>query len=69
MNWIRQQSPQLVKWLAISMFGLAFIFVYLSQDTTFPADAVLIVAAIVSGVAGFGMWLIYGDKVDGGPRR
>jgi drug/metabolite transporter (DMT)-like permease len=69
MNWIRQQSPQLVKWMALSMFGLAFILVYYAQNTTSPVDVILIIAAIISGVAGFALWLIYGEKVDGGPRR
>jgi drug/metabolite transporter (DMT)-like permease len=69
MNWIRQQEPQLIKWIALALFGLAFILVYYAQSTTSPTDVILIIGAIISGVAGFAMWLIYGEKVDGGPRR
>jgi CHASE2 domain-containing sensor protein len=69
MDRIRQLSPQALKWLALSLFVVAFVLVYLAQRTTSPADVVFIVVAIVSAVGGFGLWLMYGERVDGGPRR
>lgn len=69
MDWFRKQDPQVVKWLALAMFGLAFILVYYANRTTSPVDIILIVLGIVSGVTGFALWLMYGDMVDRGPRR
>lgn len=69
MDWFRKQDPQVVKWVALAMFGLAFIFVYYANRTTTPTDVILIVLAIASGVTGFALWLMYGDMVDRGPRR
>lgn len=69
MNRIRQLSPQATKWLAIALFVVAFVLVYLAQDTTPPTDVIFVVLAIASAVSGFALWLIYGDRVDGRPRR
>lgn len=69
MDWFRKQSPQVVKWLALAMFGLAFILVYYANRTTSPVDVILIVLGIAAGVTGFALWLMYGDMVDRGPRR
>ena len=69
MDWLRKQDPQVVKWLALAMFGLAFILVYYANRTGTPLDAILIVLGIAAGVTGFALWLMYGDMVDRGPRR
>lgn len=69
MDWFRKQDPQVVKWVALAMFGLAFILVYYANRTSTPVDVILIILAIVSGVTGFALWLMYGDMVDRGPRR
>lgn len=69
MDWFRKQDPQVVKWLALAMFGLAFILVYYANRTTSPVDIILIVLGIGSGITGFALWLMYGDMVDRGPRR
>lgn len=69
MDWFRKQDPQVVKWVALAMFGLAFIFVYYANRTSTPVDVILIVLAVASGVTGFALWLMYGDMVDRGPRR
>lgn len=69
MKWLRHVSPQTLKWTAIAMFALAFLAVYISQRTTPPTDVVLIIVAIASGITGFMLWIMYGDRVDGGPRR
>lgn len=68
MNWLKKQDPQVVKWLAIAMFGLAFILAYYANQLTPPIDVILIVLGIASGVTGFALWLMYGDMVDHGPR-
>lgn len=69
MDWFRKQDPQVVKWLALAMFGLAFILVYYANRTTSPVDVILIVLGIAAGFTGFALWLMYGDMVDRGPRR
>lgn len=69
MDWFRKQDPQVVKWVALAMFGLAFIFVYYANRTSTPVDVILIILGIASGVTGFALWLMYGDMVDRGPRR
>lgn len=69
MDWFRQQDPQVVKWLSLAMFGLAFILAYFANQTTVPLDVILIVLGIASGIIGFWLWLMYGEMVDRGPRR
>jgi len=69
MDWFRQQDPQVVKWLSLAMFGLAFILAYIANQTTVPLDVILIVLGIASGIFGFRLWLMYGEMVDRGPRR
>jgi Na+/melibiose symporter-like transporter len=69
MDWLRQQDPRVVRGVALVMFGLAFLLVYLANRTTTPVDVVLIVLAIAAGVTGFALWLMYGDMVDRGRRR
>ena len=69
MDWIKKQDPQVVKWLALSMFGLAFLFVYFANQTSPPVDVILILLGVVDGVIGFALWLAYGDMADRGPRR
>ena len=69
MDWFRKQDPQVVKWVALAMFGLAFILAYYANQTGTPVDVILIVLGIASGVTGFALWLMYGDMVDRGPRR
>lgn len=69
MDWFRKQDPQVVKWVALAMFGLAFILVYYANQTGTPLDVILIVLGVAAGVTGFALWLMYGDMVDRGPRR
>lgn len=69
MDWFRQQDPQVVRWVALAMFGLAFILVYFANQTTMPLDAMLIVLAVAAGITGFRLWLLYGELADRGPRR
>jgi threonine/homoserine efflux transporter RhtA len=69
MDWLRRQDPQVVKWLALAMFGLAFILVYAANQVSMPFDAILIVLAVAAGIVGYRLWLMYGDQVDRGPRR
>lgn len=69
MDWLRRQDPQVVKWVALAMFGLAFLLAYLANRTGTPLDVIFIVLGIASGVTGFALWLMYGDMVDRGPRR
>ena len=69
MDWIKKQDPQVVKWLALSMFGLACLFIYFANRTSPPVDVILIILGVVDGVIGFALWLAYGDLVDRGPRR
>jgi hypothetical protein len=69
MDWFRRQDPQVVKWLALAMFGLAFILVYAANQVTLPLDVILIILAVVAGIVGYRLWLMYGDQVDRGPRR
>jgi Na+/melibiose symporter-like transporter len=69
MDWFRQQDPQVVKWVALAMFGLAFILVYLANQTSMPLDVILIVLGLAVGIVGFRLWLMYGELVDRGPRR
>lgn len=69
MDWFRKQDPQVVKWVALGMFGLAFILVYFANQTDTPTDVILIILGIGSGVAGYVLWLVYGDRVDRGPRQ
>jgi threonine/homoserine efflux transporter RhtA len=69
MDWFRQQEPQVVRWVALAMFGLAFIFVYFANKTSVPVDIMFIVLTIAAGIIGFRLWLLYGEMVDRGPRR
>jgi len=69
MDRLRQLSPQTLKWIAIGLFVVAFLAVFVAQRTTSPVDVIAIVLAIALGVGGFGLWLMYGERVDGGPRR
>lgn len=69
MDWFRQQEPQVVRWVALAFFGLAFIFVYVANQTSVPVDIIFIVLAAASGITGFRLWLLYGEMVDRGPRR
>lgn len=69
MDWFRQQDPQVVKWVALAMFGLAFILAYVANQTTMPLDVILIILGLAVGIVGFRLWLMYGEKVDRGPRR
>lgn len=69
MEWFRRQDPQVVKWVALGMFGLAFILMYYANRTGNPVDVILIILGIAAGVTGFALWLVYGDLVDRGPRQ
>lgn len=69
MGWFRKQDPQVVKWVALAMFGLAFILMYYATETSPPIDIILIVLGIAAGFTGFALWLMYGDMVDHGPRK
>lgn len=69
MDRLRQLSAQSLKWTAIGLFVAAFIAVYIAQQTASPIDIIAIVFAIALGVGGFMIWLMYGERVDGGPRH
>ena len=69
MDRLRQLSPQSLKWIAIGLFAAAALAVYVAQRTTSPVDVIAIMLAIALGVGGFVLWLMYGERVDGGPRR
>lgn len=69
MNRLRQLSPQALKWTAIALFACAFLAVLISQRTTPPVDVIFTILAIIGGVGGFILWIMYGERVDGGPRR
>jgi hypothetical protein len=69
MNRLRELPPQSLKWIAIGLFAAAFLAVFIAQRTASPVDIAAIVLAIAFGVAGFMLWLMYGERVDGGPRR
>ena len=69
MDRLRQLSAQSLKWTAIGLFVAAFIAVYIAQRTTTPVDIIAIVLAIALGIGGFMIWLMYSERVDGGPRH
>lgn len=69
MNRLRQLSPQALKWTSIGLFVLAFAAVFIAQRTSPPIDIASIILAIILGVAGFMLWLMYGERVDGSPGR
>lgn len=69
MDRLRQLSPQTLKWSSIALFAFAFLAVFVAQRTTSPVDVICIVLAILAGVVGFNLWIMYGERVDGGPRR